>query len=177
MVKQKESLADKRKQDITLFCDQAYKIQEWIHHSQVILTDEIYKMRLMMERMKVIVMESLAFRKGLLDIAEKVKIQMAWRETNSKFPDHLPHKTTYDLKLEMVLLEFCRKASRRINNEIPKTIEKFHDFYKKIHQVHEKCHNPLVQSIVELPKKDQCIEQLQDGLQEDLEYIKKWMFL
>ena len=69
---------------------------------------------------------------------------MAWRETNSKFPDHLPQKTKEDLKLEMALLEFCRKVARRINNEIPKTIENFHDCYNKILQVHEKCHIPLV---------------------------------
>ena len=85
----------------------------------------------------------------------------------------MPQKTTEDLNSEMALMEFCRKASNRINNEIPQTIKNFHDFYKEIHQVHEKCHNPLVQSIVELPKKDQFIEQLQDRLQEDLEYIIK----
>ena len=77
-----------------------------------------------MERKKEIAAESLAFRKELLDIVEKVKIQMSLRETNSKFPDHFPQNTTVDLKSEMELLEFCRKASRRINNEIPKTIEK-----------------------------------------------------
>ena len=73
----------------------------------------------------------------------------------------------------MELLEFCRKYSRRINNEITKTIEKFHEFYKKIHQVHEKCHIPLVSKIIELLEKDQRITQLQDGLREDLEYIRK----
>ena len=113
---------DKRKQDITSLCDQDCKIQEEIYHSQVILTYEIYKIRQMMARMKVIDTESLAFRKGLLDIAEKVKSQMAWRETNSKLSDHLSQKTTEDLKSEMELPKFCRKAARRINNEIPKTI-------------------------------------------------------
>ena len=111
-------------------------------------------MRLVTARMKVIAAESLAFTKGMLDIVEKVKIQMAWRETNSNFLDHLPQKTTEDLKLEMALLEFCRKATRRINNEIPKTIEKFHDFYKKIHRVHEKCHIPLAPKITNLPEKN-----------------------
>ena len=126
-----------------------------------------------MERMKVIAVDSLEFKKGLLDNVEKVKIQMVWRETNSKFHDHLPHKTIEDLQSEMALLEFCRKAARRINNEIPKAIEKLHDLYEKIHQGHEKCHIPLVQKITELPEKDQRIAQLQDGLWEDLEYIRK----
>ena len=117
-----------------------------------------------MARMKVIAADSLAFRKGLLDIAEKVKIQMALRETNSKFPNHLPHKTTKDLNSKLPLMEFCRKAARRINNEITNTIEKCHEFYKKIHHVHEKCHIPLVQKITELPENDQCITQLQDRL-------------
>ena len=100
MVREKESLVekleleDKRKKDITLFHDQACNIQEQIYNSQVILTDEIYKMRLMMARMKVIAVESLAFKKGLLDISEKVKSQMVQRETNSKFLDHLPQKKT-----------------------------------------------------------------------------------
>ena len=117
-------------------------------------------MRLMMERMNVIVSESLSFRKGILDIAEKVTSQIAYRETNSRLPDHFPHKTTKDMKLEMELLDFCRKDARRINNEIPNTIEKWHEFYKKIHHVHEKCHIPLVSNITEHPKKDQHIAQL-----------------
>ena len=75
---------------------------------------------------------------------------MAWRETNSKFLDHLRQKTIEERKSEMALLEFCRKAARRINNEVLKTIEKCHDFYKKIHQVHEKCHIPLGSNITEL---------------------------
>ena len=68
-------LVVKKRKDITTFCDQSYKIQEHMHHSQVILIGE-YKMRLMMARIKVIAKESLAFRKGMLDIIEKVKIQM-----------------------------------------------------------------------------------------------------
>ena len=51
-----------------------------------------------MERMNVIVVDSLEFKKGMLDMEENVKIQMAWRENNSKFPDHLPHNTKEDLK-------------------------------------------------------------------------------
>ena len=50
-------LADKKRKEITLFCDQAYKIQEQMHHSQVILIGEIYKVRLMMAIMKVIAVE------------------------------------------------------------------------------------------------------------------------
>ena len=62
---------------MTPFCDQACKIQEDIYRSHVTLTGENYKMRLMMERMNVIVANSLAFRKGMMDIAEKVKSQIA----------------------------------------------------------------------------------------------------
>ena len=89
------------------------------------------------------------------------------------FPDHLPHKTIENIKLEMELLDFCRKASRKISNEIPKTMEKCQDFYKWIHQVYEKCQIHLVQNINELPNKDQRMEHLQDSMQEDLEYIRK----
>ena len=73
----------------------------------------------------------------------------------------------------MTLLEFCRKDARRINNEIPKTMEECQDYYKKIHQFHENCHIPLVWKITGLPNKDQCMAQLQDRLQEDIEYIRK----
>ena len=88
LVKQKESLerqlevADKKMQDITQFCDQAWKIWEQVHQYQVTLTGEIYKVRLMMARLNVIATKSLDFRKRLLDAEEKVKIQMNWRETN-----------------------------------------------------------------------------------------------
>ena len=50
----------------------------------------------------------------------------------------------------MEIIEFCRKFARMINNEIPKTIEKSHEFYKKIHQVNEKCHIHLVMKITEI---------------------------
>ena len=95
LVEQKESLRkqleldDKKKKDITPFCDQECKIQEHIHHFQVILIGKIFKVRLMMERLKVIVAESLAFRKGLFKVAKNVKIQMTWRDINSNFHDHL----------------------------------------------------------------------------------------
>ena len=78
LVKQKEYLTgqlefeEKRKQEVTPSCDQACKIQEQIYDSQVNITSEIYKMRLMMERINVIAADSLEFRKGLLDIVEKV---------------------------------------------------------------------------------------------------------
>ena len=82
MVDQKESLRkqleldDKKRQDITPFYDQAYKIQEQMYHAQVNLTQEINKVRLMMTRLKVIVEKSLDFKKGLLEVTEKVKIQL-----------------------------------------------------------------------------------------------------
>ena len=57
------NIANEKKQDITLFCDQACKIRRQIHQAQVTLTSEIYKARLIMMRLKVIVAESLNFRK------------------------------------------------------------------------------------------------------------------
>ena len=83
-------------------------------------------------------------------------------ESNPNFPEHLPQKTAEGIKLEMALLEFCRKSSMRLNNEISKTLEKCDDIYKKIHQVHEKCHISLVAKITDLPNKDQHMAHLQD---------------
>ena len=82
LVEQKEylmkqlDLDDNKRQDITPFCVQAFKIQEQMHHFQVILLGEIYKVRLMMARLKVITVESLDFKKILLEVEEKVKSQM-----------------------------------------------------------------------------------------------------
>ena len=73
----------------------------------------------------------------------------------------------------MALLEFCRKSSVRLNNEIAKTLQKCDDFYKKIRQVHEKCQLYLVAKITDLPKKDQHMTHLQDRLQEDVQYLQK----
>ena len=57
------------------------------------LTGEIYKVRLMMTRLRVIAAKSLDFRKGLMEVGEKVKIQLTWMEANSNFPEHMPQKT------------------------------------------------------------------------------------
>ena len=130
LVQQKGSLenqlkiANEKKQDITHFCDQACKIRRKIHQAQVNLTGEIYKVRFIIMRLEEIVAESLNFRIGLMEVGGKVKIQLTWIEAKSKFPEHLPHKTTEGIKSEMALLEFCRKASLRLSNKIAKTVEK-----------------------------------------------------
>ena len=126
-----------------------------------------------MTRLKAIATESLNFRKGLMQFREKVKIQLTWIESNSKFSEHLPQKTSKGIKIEMALLEFCRKASVRLNNEIAKTLKKCDDFYKKIHQVHDKCHLSWVAKITDLPSKDHHMVHLQDTLKEDIQYIQK----
>ena len=60
LVEQKESLMkqleldDKKRQDILPFCDQVCKIQAPVHHFQVILIGGIYRVRIMMTRLKVI---------------------------------------------------------------------------------------------------------------------------
>ena len=73
----------------------------------------------------------------------------------------------------MTLLDFCRKATRRLRNYISKTMENCENFYKKIQQVHEKCQIPLVLKITDLPGKYQNMVHLQDTLEEDIEYIRK----
>ena len=67
-----------------------------------------------MTRLSLIVVESLNFRKGLMEVGEKVKIQLTWMEANSNFPKHLSQKTVEGIKSEMAVLEFCRKASLRL---------------------------------------------------------------
>ena len=75
MVEKNESLrkqlelADQKRQDITPLCDLACKIQEQIHHAKVNLTCEIYIVRLLMTRVRIIAAESLDFRKGLMEVA------------------------------------------------------------------------------------------------------------
>ena len=51
-------------------------------------------------------------------------------------------------------------------------MEKCEEFYKRIHQVHEKCHILLVPKIIDLPSKYQYMKHLLDILQEDIEYIR-----
>ena len=85
----------------------------------------------------------------------------------------MPQKTAGGIKIEMALMEFCKKASVRLNNEIEKTLEKCIEFYKKICQVHKKCQLDLTAKITDLPNKDQHIAYLQDRLQEDVQYIQK----
>ena len=73
----------------------------------------------------------------------------------------------------MALLEFCRKASTKLSNEIPKTMEKCEDLYKKIHQFHEKYQDPSVPKITDVTIKDQHMAHLEDKLQEDIQCIQK----
>ena len=133
---------------------------------------EIYKVKLIETRLKEIVVESLNFRKRLIKVGENVQIQLTWIEANSKFPEHIPKKITKGI-IEMALLEFCRKDSVRLNNEIEKTLEKCIDLYKNIRQVHEECHLYLAANINDLPNKDQHRVYLQDRLQEYVQFIQK----
>ena len=48
----------------------------------------------MMKRIKVIIAESLNFRKGLMEVEEKVKIELTWIEASSNFLEHLPQKNS-----------------------------------------------------------------------------------
>ena len=113
-----------------------------------------------MTRLRVIATGSLNFKKGMMEVGEKVKIQLTSVEANSKFPEHLPQKTTEGIKSEITLLDFCMNSSHRLSNEISKTVENYEDFYNKIHQVHEKFHIPLVLKITDLPGKYHHMEHL-----------------
>ena len=73
----------------------------------------------------------------------------------------------------MELLEFCRKASVRLNNEIDKTLEKCDELYKKIHQVYKKWNLSLATNITDLLDKYQHMEHLKYKLQEDVQHIQK----
>ena len=75
-------------------------------------------------------------------------------EAKSTFHEHLPQKTVGGLKIELALLDFCRKASVRLNNEIEKTLEKCMEFYKKMRQVHEICQLSSDAKINDFPNKD-----------------------
>ena len=94
-------------------------------------------------------------------------------EANSDFLKHLPQKMIEGIKSKIALLEFCRKSSWLLSRDIYKTVIKCEGFYKKIHQLHEKCHIPLVPKITNLPGKYQHMAHLQDRLQEDIKYIIK----
>ena len=108
-----------------------------------------------------------------MEFGEKVKSQLTWVEANSKFPEHMPQKTVEGIKIEMALLEFCRKYFVRLNNEIDNTLEKCNDFYKKIRRFYEKCKLSLETKITDLPDKDQHMAHLQDRIQEDVQHIQK----
>ena len=91
-------IANEKKQDITHFRDQACKIRRKIHQAQVNLSGEIYEVKLIVTRLKVIAAESLNFRKGLMEVAKKVKIQLTKVEVNSKFPEDLLQKIADGIK-------------------------------------------------------------------------------
>ena len=80
MVEKKGSLenqlkiANEKKKDITPFHDQAYKIRRKIHQAQGNLSGEIYKVILIVKRLKLITAESLNFRNGLMEVGENIKI-------------------------------------------------------------------------------------------------------
>ena len=64
------------------------------------------------------------FRQGLLKVAEKVQGQLTWVEANSAFPEHLPHKTIEELKIEITLLDFCNKSSLRLTTVVENNLER-----------------------------------------------------
>ena len=76
----KLKVANEKKKDITHFCNQSCEIRRKIHQDQVTLIREIYKVRLIMTRLKDIAAESLNFRIGLMEVGGKVKIQLTWIE-------------------------------------------------------------------------------------------------
>ena len=100
----------------------ACNIQKKMHQVQIKLLDEIYKVKPIVTRLEEIEIESQSFRKRIIEFRGKVQSQLTWVEDNSTFPEYFPMKTTRDLKIEMALLEFCRKSFVRLNNEIEKTL-------------------------------------------------------
>ena len=72
---------------------------------------------------------------------------MTWEESNSTFPKHFPQKTAGGLKIELTLLEFQRKSSARLSNEIVKTLEKCVELYNKMHLTHNKFQIPSTSKI------------------------------
>ena len=75
------------------------------------------------------------------------------------------------MKIELVLLKFCRKSFVRLKNEIEKNLEKCTEFYKKMCLVHNKCHISSEAKIKEFPDKYQNLKFVQDRFFEDEQYI------
>lgn len=166
LLRDKESLMEP-------FWAQACKLQEQVSNCQKTLFQQIYNIKQFMARMQEIAASSIAMHQHLITTGNKLNKQLTWRENNPAFPPHLPQKTLATLKLDIALLEFCRKATNRLNAEIDKTLEKCTNFYEEIHQVHRKCQLPMAANIDELPPKDQQMAELQQVLQSNLDYIKK----
>ena len=107
---------------------------------------------------------SLDFRTRLLKDLKNIQWNLTWMESNSKFPVHLPQKTTEGLRIELAILEFCNKSSLRLNTGIKKTLERCTYFYKKMCIVHNKFQTSFVAKIKEFPNKYQHMKDLEDRL-------------
>ena len=57
--------------------------------------------------------------------------QLTWIETNVAFPEHLPQKTTENLKIEFELLGFSGKVAAILIARVGKSLERCMVFIKK----------------------------------------------
>ena len=98
---------------------------------------------------------------------------MTWLETNKEVLENAHMKNLEKLQIEHDIISFSSKDAERLIVAVYKYMEKCTEFYKKMHQVHNKCHLSSTAKSNDFQEKDQHVSYLQDILHEDEQNIQK----
>ena len=108
-----------------------------------------------------------------MEVVELIRSQLTWMETNPVFPNHLPQKTSVELKMELEILDLSNKVVAIFHTTVDKIVEKCNELYRIMSATHNRCQALASIHIPEYPGKEKHLNNLQDKLQGDEQSIQK----
>ena len=162
---------NERKMDITPLREHALSLRNKIYQVQVKIVGDDYRIKKVEARLQEISVISTEFKARTHEILETIQGQLTWLETNKEFPENAHMKSPERLHIEYDTINFSNKIVERLIVVVKNSIEKCTQFYKKMHQVHNKCQLSSVTKVNGFADKDQHMVYLQDRLREDEQNI------
>ena len=150
--------------DIMPLREHALLLRCKIFQVQVKLREEVFKIKQVEARLQEILVVATEFKSKTQDIAETIKGQVTWLETNKEALENTRVKNPERLQFEYDLMNFSNKAAERLIDAVKKTMDKCMEFYKKVPTTHNKFQTSLAKRLQDFPSHEEHLKHLHDRL-------------
>ena len=118
---------------------------------QLQITEEVFKVKQIEDRLQEIMNTIAKFRDTTQEIIEVIQGILAWLETNQEQQENTPIKASERLQLEYELIGFSKRVAEKLIEAVQKTVDKCREFSKKVLATYNRFQTSSKKRLDELP--------------------------